>query len=74
MKKAEYDREVYNNKGGRDKCQDIYYNKGDKERCAALYLNHTKPQREKATRARNLRHGLPENVSIPNLHQMQCLW
>ena len=88
LKKAESDKDIYNNKGGkekrhdrrihmyhnkggREKWQDDYYNKGGKERCAALYLNHTKPQREAATRARNLRHGLPVDVSTPNLHQMQ---
>ena len=52
----------------------LYHEKGGHERAAALYVDKLKPHREAATRARNLRHGLPENVSTPNLHQMQYWW
>ena len=67
-------RHIYWDLGGREKYHDFYYNKGGKEMCAAYYLDKTKPEREAATHARNLRHGLPENVSTPNLHQMQYWW
>ena len=86
-KKAAYDRDIYyekggqekqhfkyHNMGGQQKMHEEYHNKGGKERAAALYFDKLKPQREAATRARNIRHGLPEDVSTPNLHQMQYWW
>ena len=77
-KKAASDHVLYHEKGGQEKALQRahfkYHNKGGQQRAAALYVDKLKPDREAETRARNLRHGLPENVSTPNLHQMQYWW
>ena len=86
-KKAAYDRDIYYEKGGQEKQHFKYHNMGGQQkmyedyhykggnlRSAAYYFDKLKPQREAATRARNIRHGLPEDVSTPNLHQMQYWW
>ena len=56
--------------GGRE-IKDIYRMKGGREKLQKLYVDKLKPHREARTRERNLRLGLPPNVSIAQLANIQ---